>query len=297
MVKKQLLVSFSGGRTSAFMANWLKQNKSDEYEMIFVFSNTGKEREETLEFVEKCDKYFDLGLTWIEPDIIPEIGKGTRHKIVDFSSASRKGEPFEEYIKKYSIPNVKNMTCSLHLKANPIKSYAKSIGWKKYYTAIGIRVDEIDRMSIHREKNRIVYPLISMVPTTKNDVNRFWMEMPFDLELKSYEGNCDMCWKKSFRKLQTIALEHPELTEWWLEMEEKYGMYAPEHKLTEELKKSMPFTFFRENKSMKQIIEMSKSLKKKAKDDSQISQLSFFEQDVLGYLDQTNGCEESCEPF
>ncbi len=296
--KEKLVVSFSGGRTSAYMSQWLKKNKSDEYEMIFVFSNTGKEREETLEFVDKCDKHFNLNLVWIEPLINAEFGSGTEFVITDFKNASRNGEPFESLIKKYGIPNKANMVCSRDLKAVPITKYAKSIGWKKYYTAIGIREDEIDRMSSSRVKNKIIYPLISMNPSNKNDVNAFWLQMPFDLNLKSYEGNCDLCWKKSFRKLQTIALENPQLTEWWIEMEQKYGMYAPEHKMTEEVKKHMPFTFYREHKSMKDIVDMSKSLKNKALDDSKQAQLSMFNLDyVVEHIDENNGCEESCEPF
>jgi len=293
----KLLVSFSGGRTSAYMSQWLKNNKSNEYEMIFVFSNTGKEREETLEFVDKCDKYFGLNVVWIEPIVNDEYGKGTEFIVTDYKNASRNGEPFENFIKKYGIPNKVNPSCSRELKKVPISKYAKSIGWKKYYTAIGIREDEIDRMSGDRLKNRIIYPLISMNPSTKNDVNAFWLQMPFDLNLKSYEGNCDLCWKKSFRKLQTIALENPKLTEWWIEMEGKYGMYAPDHKI-EKIESSMPFTFFREKKSMKDIIQMSKNLKKKALDDSKQAQLSIFNiNETLDYIDENNGCEESCEPF
>jgi len=294
---EKLLVSFSGGRTSAYMSQWLKKHKSDEYEMIFVFSNTGKEREETLEFVDKCDKYFGLNLVWIEPLINAEFGLGTEFIITDFKNASRKGEPFESLIKKYGIPNKANMVCSRDLKAVPISKYAKSIGWKNYYTAIGIREDEIDRMSVNRIKNKIIYPLISMNPSTKNDVNAFWMQMPFDLNLKSYEGNCDLCWKKSFRKLQTIALENPQLTEWWDQMELKYGNYIPEHKLINN-DKYLPFTFFREKKSMKDIVNMSKTLKNKATDDSKQAQLSIFNlNETLEYIDENNGCEESCEPF
>lgn len=280
------------------MSYWLKKHKSKDYEMIFVFSNTGKEREETLEFIDKCDKYFNLNLIWIEPEINTEFGIGTSFKIVDFNSANRDGSVFENFIKKYGIPNKMNMTCSRELKAVPILKYARSIGWKNYYTAIGIRSDEIDRMSVNRIKNKIIYPLISFNPVTKNDINEFWLKMPFDLNLKIYEGNCDLCWKKSYRKLQTIALENPQLTKWWVDMEQKYGMYAPKHKMTKEAINQMPFTFFREKKSMKDIINMSKSLNKKAVDESKNAQLSIFNiDDTLDYLDETNGCEDSCEPF
>ena len=53
MEKKKLLVSFSGGETSAYMAQWLWNNKQDEFDMLFVFANTGLENEETLQFVKE----------------------------------------------------------------------------------------------------------------------------------------------------------------------------------------------------------------------------------------------------
>ena len=66
MNKKTMFVSFSGGRTSGYMCHYLIQNKSDEYDFIFVFANTGLEHEKTLEFVDKCDKHFGLNLVWVE---------------------------------------------------------------------------------------------------------------------------------------------------------------------------------------------------------------------------------------
>lgn len=51
---KNLLISFSGGRTSAFMSLFIKEYYKD-YNKLFVFANTGKEKEETLTFVDECE--------------------------------------------------------------------------------------------------------------------------------------------------------------------------------------------------------------------------------------------------
>ena len=58
MEAEKLLVSFSGGRTSASMAKYIKENY--EGEKCFVFANTGKEREETLAFVQECSQQFNI---------------------------------------------------------------------------------------------------------------------------------------------------------------------------------------------------------------------------------------------
>lgn len=92
---QKLVVSFSGGRTSAFMCKWLIDNMSHEYELHFVFSNTGLEHEKTLEFVDRCDKEWNLNLVWIESVTHLKKGVGQTFIIVNYESASRNGEPFE----------------------------------------------------------------------------------------------------------------------------------------------------------------------------------------------------------
>lgn len=284
MKKKQLLVSFSGGQTSAFMTKWCIDNLSDKYEMKVVFANTGKEREETLQFVNECDKRWDFKTIWIEAVVDPIKGKGTSFKIVSFETAKRKGEPFEEVIKKYGIPNVAFPHCTRELKTVPIHKYIKSIGWKKYYTAIGIRNDEIDRMDSNYKKRKFIYPLIqrSMIPSDKIDINIFWLNQSFRLELKSYEGNCDLCFKKSKRKLLTLLLEDPNCANWWNNMVLEYG--------------DQKYNFFRNNESVINLLEQCKNPFKKARDESKdihkIINLNFLDE-----LDLSNGCEESCEPF
>lgn len=139
MDKQKLLISFSGGQTSAFMTQWLLKNKQDEYEMKVVFANTGMENEKTLEFVKNCSKYFQFECVWVEAVTNPEWGKGVSAKVVTFETASRNGEPFDASNQKHGLPNQTAPKCTNELKSYAIKAYLREIGWKKYYTAIGIR--------------------------------------------------------------------------------------------------------------------------------------------------------------
>lgn len=294
MKKKKLLISFSGGETSAFMAQWILNHKKDEYEIICVFANTGQENEETLEFIEKCDKAFNMNLVWVEAVINPKMGEGVRHRIVDYNSASRDGQPFEDAIKKMGIPNQSAPYCTRDLKLAPIKSYLKSIGWKDYYTAIGIRQDEVDRINSNYKEKKIYYPLVSEMPMTKPKINFWWNQQKFRLNLKGYQGNCKWCWKKSTNKLLTICVENPEYFDFPKRMEKEYENFIPETRLHNELIKP-PFRFFRGNKSVEDLFRLSKLPFKIAKDDATIYswQMSIFDED----LDTTNGCDESCEVY
>jgi len=285
MYKKKLLVSFSGGETSAFMAQWLLKHKQDEYEMVFVFANTGQENEETLEFVDKCDKEFNLNVVWVEAVAHHGERKGCTHKIVDFKTASRRGEPFEDIIKKYGIPNQASPHCTRETKLAPITSFTKEyFGTRKYYTAIGIRIDEADRMNAKYKENRILYPLIlkDFIQMTKPKINFYWNTMPFRLKLKGYQGNCKTCWKKSDKKLYTIAQESPEYFDFMNNMEEKYPRVGAEFKKDETC---VDRVFFRKHRAAKDIINESEKFKGKVVDDAQIYDIE------LDLFDDTESCD------
>lgn len=120
-----LIISFSGGRTSGYMAKWCLDNLADKYSLIFIFMNTGAEDQRTLDFVNKCDIEFGLNLIWLEADIKHGERVGTKYKVVDFASASRECEPFYEMIKKYGIPNKSYPHCNRELKLAPFEAWMK----------------------------------------------------------------------------------------------------------------------------------------------------------------------------
>jgi len=274
MEQENILVSFSGGKTSGYMAHLMQEWFGHKCNLLFVFANTGKELEQTLLFAHKVDKYLGLNLVWVEAQV-NEAGVGTGHKVVDYDSASRNGEPFEAMIQKFGIPNKSYPHCTRELKQAPIHSYAKEyFKGEPYKTAIGIRADEFDRMALG---NGRIYPLIK-AGITKQVVNEHWDKMPFTLELEPHQGNCDACWKKSDKKLVNLALEDATTFTWWAQMEAKYGSFIPKGQKRPKDKK---ITFFREHKSALDIVGLAAK---------QGIKPTLFD-------DNSNGCEESCEAF
>jgi hypothetical protein len=214
----KIVVSFSGGRSSAYMAYRLLQSEPRE-NLVFVFANTGKETPETLDFVNDCDVRWQLGVHWIEAVVHPEKGDGTTYRHVTYETASRKGEPFHAVIQKYGLPNNNFPHCSRELKEVPIRKFCHDLN-EPYRMAIGFRIDERGRMSRKKaEKDHWIFPMIDTFPTTRKMVLDFWKTMPFDLRIQDYEGNCDLCWKKSRAKRLRLLLEKPEIATQWIEWE------------------------------------------------------------------------------
>lgn len=224
--RKYLSCSVSGGRTSGMMAYQLKQQYPDT---AFVFANTGSEDQETLDFLHRIDKAFDLSIVWLEA-VFNGYSNPLTFKVVDYNTASRNGEPFEATVKRFGLPNATFKHCSRELKKNVINRYFKSIGVavRDRFTAIGIRADEIDRYSASAEKDGIVYPLMD-AGKTKKDVFDFWhMHKNLDLDLPTARGNCTFCWKKSENKLRSLAHTNPEVFDTPLRLEAKYSTHFPE---------------------------------------------------------------------
>lgn len=284
-----LFISFSGGRTSAYMTKWLLDNKSNDYdEIVILFANTGLEHEKTLDFINQCDVNFGFKTVWLEVVVNPEFGKGSRHLITNYKNAKRKGEPFEAVIKKYGIPNAPAPFCTRELKLAPMRSYIKSLGWKKgeYKTAIGIRADEMDRVNAKFEELNIIYPLAEEHRMSKQMIINWWSKQDFDLKIPEHYGNCVSCWKKSRRKLLTIAQDKPEYFDFFIKMERLHGK-AGNHTHNEERK------FFRNRESGLEILKAAKQPFIRFDPNDTDKTLDLFDT----FMDSANGCSESCEVY
>lgn len=275
--KEKYQISFSGGRTSAYMTKLLLDNFSDRYEFIVTFANTGLENEKTLEFVNNCDKHFGFNTIWLEAVIDPRKMKGTTHKVVNFETACRDDSLFESMIEKYGIPNKAYPHCTRELKLQVMESYLRSIGIRpsEVKTAIGIRTDEKRRVSKTHERKNIVYPLISDFPSDKDDVNIFWENQSFDLGMPEYLGNCRVCFKKSFKKLFMHLDDSIDCIGFHERMERI-------HPQTNNKEGYPDRVFFRQNTSTKKLIEMWKN-------DRNSNDQSIHIED--------GGCSESCEIY
>ena len=288
-MKPKLGISFSGGETSGVMTRLCVDKFSESHDIAITFANTGQEHESTLKFVNDCDKHFGWNVVWIEAVVNPEKGKGIRHKVVTYETAARNGEPFEAYIEKYGMPDRNHNHCTSRLKEDVMYSYRRDVlGWhhSEYFTAIGIRADEMDRISTKRKEKRLVYPLAD-AGWTKEDVKAEIKSWPFQLELKGeHYGNCTWCWKKSFRKLMTLAKDSPEVFDFPTRMEAKHGWTnnTGEHERV----------MFRGRRGAVDIIEMAKTEKFEPYVDIE-SDLLFSCASYDVFLDTGSSCGESCE--
>lgn len=270
---KKIVIAFSGGKTSAYMAKKIIDMNLPN-EKVFIFANTGQEHPETYEFVHRCSVEFDIKINWVEAVTHHGQRKACTHKIVDYYTAARDGSIIEQVVKKYGIFNKVFPYCTRELKLNPMKSFIRDhLGWKnsEFVTALGIRSDEMDRVNPNYEKLRLWYPLLAE-GITKKDIQKFWKEQPFNLEIPEHLGNCVWCYKKSDRKLLTIAKDSPE---WFLVpeyLEKTYPDSGPPQRTRQ--------VFFRHNRKVEDIMELSKQPFNEFVD-----------------IDFTDGCAESCEVF
>lgn len=215
-----VLISFSGGRTSGYMLHKiLEANGGLPDRAKVVFTNTGREDNSTLDFVMECEARWNCNVDWLE---YRRINNKVSFEKVNHNNASKDGEPFEALLSSSGIlPNVFRRYCTQELKVRTIKRYLVSIGWKRWVNTVGIRADEARRVKPSTDNRWVNWFPLNDANATKKTVMDFWKSQPFDLKITPGYGNCVGCFLKSEATLASIWRDNPEHMKWWADQEQK----------------------------------------------------------------------------
>ncbi|WP_223644311.1 phosphoadenosine phosphosulfate reductase family protein [Corallococcus sp. EGB] len=219
------VISFSGGRTSAYMLRRIL-DEGLQPDVHVLFANTGKERPETLDFVHECQTRWGVPVRWLER----HHGQGDVPSFteVTYATASRQGEPFAALLRERGFPpNPIMRFCTTELKVRVMKTFMLAQGYEHWTNVVGLRADEPGRVANGRategkERWDLAYPLFD-AGIRKDDVILWWKKQPHDLQLRSWEGNCDLCFLKGQSKRLRIMEDRPDLAEWWIARERDLG--------------------------------------------------------------------------
>lgn len=224
LIQGPAYIGFSGGRSSGMLVGRTREAYDGKLptDILSIFGNTGKEAEETLEFVQELSERWSIPTVWVE----------YKRGVVDFKTASRKGEPYSQLIEDRGrfLPNPVMRFCTVELKLKPTHDYLRGLGWDEWLNCVGFRADEparVAKLSNPRketpEETRIAPLARSRV--TKRDVAAYWQDQDFDLRLKGDggDGNCDLCFLKSADQILSLIRAKPARAVWWMQQEDKTG--------------------------------------------------------------------------
>lgn len=191
------VINFSGGRTSAYMTI-LEYRKGD----IVLFCDTGREHPKTYKFIHDFEAHEGIPVIWLKYE-----------------------GGFEGLLKRrpHSIPNQAWRFCTHELKVMTARKYLREHKIKKYENLIGFRADEPQRLKGRESRWLTVtnkYPLFDK-GITKADVLAFWKAKPYDLEVPTILGNCDLCFLKGKGAIVAIMKQFPELADKWIADEQR----------------------------------------------------------------------------
>lgn len=250
-INEPAAISFSGGRTSAYMLYKILEAHDGVLpdDVVVTFANTGKEMPETLDFVQACSDNWGVEIVWLEL-VDPHINEKdfpVEYKVTSYNGASRNGEPFNALLKSSkAIPNAVARNCTAYMKTRVMRRYMDDASYERgCLSYIGIRGDEKRRaMKLHMQKSEgflCVLPLYE-AGVAVSEVGEFWGNQNFDLQLPNNDGvtdwgNCDLCFLKGKSKRASIIRERPDLADWWIAAEKSKGQqFRPDEPSYEQMK-------------------------------------------------------------
>ena len=196
----QRVINFSGGKTSALMT--IQHYQPGD---IVLFTDTSREHEKTYKFLNDFEAFEGIPVVRIAyiggfENMIHEQGYNT-------------------------VPNRVMRYCTKQLKILTARKYLLSLGITECENFIGFRFDEPQRVKKYKSrwvKYYAKFPLYD-AGITKSQVNEYWKNKPYTLEIPHILGNCDLCFMKGKNAIISILKSYPELADKWIADEDKTG--------------------------------------------------------------------------
>lgn len=224
------VISFSGGRTSAFLVNLFRMDPNAH----FVFMDTGAEHPATYQFIKDIVSHWKIDLVCLRVVVNPVMNKGGSYKIIPLEDLKQDLEPWKEMVKKYGAPYYDLPFCTARMKTEPFEKYCNDkFGKGNFERWIGIRFDEPRRLPVEvlkqlqlpahtnaaRQKQGFRY-LAEISEFDKDDILDWWEVQSFDLAITEHLGNCVFCIKKHLNKVALAAKDEPEQAVKWIGLTE-----------------------------------------------------------------------------
>jgi len=251
-VWRNIQITLSAGGSSAYQAaHILKANGGLSPNWRLVFDNTGLEDAIALRFVDDFEREMGAPVTRLERD-----GKAMgKFRIVGPNSYSRDGEPFVELVSEHILrrdgtigprplpSDGPRRLCSGELKTKTTHRYLRSLGWGRYWSAIGFRADEQPRIERRKrmdaKQKGVVEGGLGVFPmadagVVKEDVVAFgrnfdWW-LPEFTEIDCGNGhvevlsatdlsNCNNCFMAAEWRMKLRMAARPHTVQRWIDME------------------------------------------------------------------------------
>lgn len=263
------VISFSGGRTSAYMTlEVLKMHPNAEV----IYMDTGAEHPKTYEFIRNFSREFNIKITCLRVVPSAKMRKASTYEHLTVDEIGPDLKPWKRMLRKYGHPYVGGAFCTDRMKTVPFTKYCDAwYGRGNYDRWLGIRIDEQARLQ-NRQKG--FHYLADISDFEKQDVLDWWSEQSFDLGIQEHLGNCVFCIKKSLQKVALAVKDEPELAqEFW--------------KMIQDEDKKEDKVMYRSSRSLGEVIALFEGV---SRDELASRMRSMRQYD-------TGSCSESCEAF
>lgn len=165
------VVSFSGGRTSAYLVWLMEQKRRAGEEVRYLFMDTGAEHPKTYQFIRDVVSHWGIDLTCLRVKVNPELGKGNGYEVITLDEIGPNLKPWIDITKKYGIPYFGGAFCTRTMKIEVCERYCKD-HFAESESWLGMRMDEQARIWGNK-----IFPLLRRLGFEDMEMRGLYIEL------------------------------------------------------------------------------------------------------------------------